>query len=60
MAWHAWHVEALRRSKKLPALKKMMTNNTSKSRQTWRQQLDVMTKWAAAHNAWLKRKQDGR
>jgi hypothetical protein len=41
--------------KKLPDIKRMMVNNTSKPRQTWREQLVIMAEWAARRNAWLER-----
>jgi hypothetical protein len=53
----AWHIAALQRMKKLPDLKKMLLNNTSKPRQTWRQQLLIMSEWAARRNAWLERQE---
>jgi hypothetical protein len=42
--------------KKMPDLKKLFLNNTSKPRQTWRQQLHVMAEWAARHNELERRK----
>jgi hypothetical protein len=41
--------------KKLPDIKKMFLNNTSKPRQTWRQQLSVMSEWATQHNAFVEK-----
>jgi hypothetical protein len=49
--WHAWHVVAFQRMKKMPPLKTLFVKETSKPRQTWRQQLEVMKSWAAKHNA---------
>jgi hypothetical protein len=56
-AWLAWHIAALQRMKKLPDLKRMTMKNTSRPRQTWRQQLAIMTEWAAKHN--LREAADG-
>ncbi len=50
-AWLAWHIAAMQRMKKLPNFKNLMLKNTSKPRQTWRQQLVIMSDWAAKHNA---------
>jgi hypothetical protein len=36
--------------KKLPDLRKLFLNNTSRQRQTWRQQLMIMTEWARRVN----------
>ncbi len=61
--WLAWHTAAFQRAKKLPDLKKMMLNQTSKPRQHWRQQLQIMTQWATRRNAELarlKEMEDGR
>ena len=60
--WLAWHTAALMRVKKLPDIKQMMLKRTSRPRQHWRQQLDIMTKWAEIHNAAIKAKEltDGR
>lgn len=44
-AWLAWHIEALRRQKKLPKLEKMLIKE--RKRQTWQQQMQVMGMWAA-------------
>jgi hypothetical protein len=41
--------------KKLPDLKRMFLNNTSKPRQTWRQQLAIFTEWANRRNAILEK-----
>lgn len=54
--WLAWHTAALQRMKKLPDIKKMMLSNSSRPRQSWRQQLQIMTDWAANHNALEQRK----
>lgn len=56
--WLAWHVAALSRMKKLPDIKKMFMSQTSKPRQNWRQQLQVMTEWANRRNAWLAKQKD--
>jgi hypothetical protein len=62
--WLAWHVAALSRVKKMPDLKRMLKTNTSKPRQTWRQQMAIMGEWSAKHNAKVARGQkemtDGR
>ena len=60
--WLAWHTAAFQRMKKMPDLKKMYLNNTSKKRQTWREQLAVFSEWAARHNRLeaLKEKVNGR
>lgn len=55
--WLAWHVAALHRAKRLPDIKKMFVNNTVKPRQTWREQLQVFSAWATAHNAAVARKE---
>jgi len=46
----------------MPDIKKMYLNNTSKARQTWRQQLAVMSEWAVRHNRLeaMKEKANGR
>lgn len=54
-AWLAWHIAALSRMKKLPDVKKLYLNNSSRPRQTWRQQLQIMTEWATRRNAWLEK-----
>jgi len=36
------------RTKKLPQLKDLQLKNTSKKRQSWRQQWEVMAEWADA------------
>jgi hypothetical protein len=48
--------------KKMPDIKRMMLANTSRPRQTWRQQLAIMTEWANRRNAWLAKQEqiDGR
>jgi hypothetical protein len=48
--WLAWHTAALQRTKRLPDIRKMFLNNTSKTRQTWRQQLAIVSEWATRHN----------
>jgi hypothetical protein len=62
--WLAWHIAALQRMKKMPDIKRMMLNNAAHPRQTWQQQLMIMSEWAARRNAWLERQkkaeEDGR
>ena len=60
--WLAWHIAALMRVKKLPDIKQMMLQRSSRPRQTWQQQLAIVTKWAEWHNAALAAKEqaDGR
>ena len=53
--WLAWHIAALQRMKKLPDIKKLLINNTSRPRQTWRQQLQIFSEWANRRNAWLEK-----
>lgn len=54
--WLAWHIAAMQRMKKMPDIKKMFLNNASRPRQSWQQQLQIMTKWAAQHNAYEQQK----
>lgn len=56
--WRIWHIAAFQRIKKLPDLKRMQVKKTEKPRQTWQQQLAVFSKFAAAHNAKLGKKED--
>lgn len=42
--------------KKLPNLSKVLMRNTSKPRQSWRQQLQIMEEWAKNQDAWLEAK----
>jgi hypothetical protein len=61
--WLAWHIASLQRMKKLPDIKRMYLNNTSRPQQTWRQQLSVFSEWVAKHNAAVARQkaiEDGR
>jgi len=51
----AWHVEAFRRSKKLPSLKSLMLREKPRA-QSWQEQQAVMQKFATAHNAAIDRK----
>jgi len=44
----AWHIAAFMRTKKLPNLKDLTLKNTTKKRQSWRQQWEVMAEWADA------------
>jgi hypothetical protein len=46
----------------LPALKKLTITDSAQKRQSWRQQLEIMSDWAGKHNAYvaLKEKMDGR
>ena len=43
---------ALQRTKRLPDIKKLMSNQTSRKRQSWRQQLAIFSEWAARKNAY--------
>lgn len=54
--WLAWHIAALQRAKKMPDIKKMLMSNTSKPRQSWREQMVIMSEWAARQNAWYEAK----
>jgi len=58
LAWHTWHIAALQRQKKMPELKKLLSGRTDQSRQSWRQQLDIMSKWAAEHNEFVRRQKE--
>jgi len=51
----AWHVEAFRRSKKLPSLKSLMLKDKPRA-QSWQEQQIVMQKFATAHNATIEGK----
>jgi hypothetical protein len=47
----------------MPDIKRMMLNNTAKPRQSWREQMAIMTDWANKQSLWLERKKrltDGR
>lgn len=55
-AWLAWHIAAMQKMKKLPPLTKLIMKQTAKPRQNWRQQMNVMSEWAAKHNTWLELK----
>jgi hypothetical protein len=48
-AWLVYHVEALRRSKRVPRLDRMLIKRKSRTRgqQSWQQQMHVMSTWAA-------------
>jgi len=63
LAWLAWHVAAMTRSKKkLPDLKKLLSKTTSGKKQDWQQQMAVMDMWVA-HTQRIQRqrkKQHGR
>lgn len=48
-AWLAWHVEALRRVKKLPRLESMLAKRPAR-RQTWQEQLAIMQAWSVRVN----------
>jgi hypothetical protein len=56
--WLAWHIAAFHRMKKLPELKKLLSTQTSRPRQSWRQQLVIMAEWAAAQQAAKKQLKD--
>lgn len=43
----AWHIEALRRAKKLPKLDKLLVKQR-RPRQSWQEQMQIMSMWAAA------------
>jgi hypothetical protein len=62
--WLAWHVAALHRMKKLPDIKRMFLSQSSRPRQTWRQQLMVVTEWANRvndyHARMMEQATDGR
>jgi hypothetical protein len=51
-AWLAWHIAALQRAKKLPRLKSMLAREKPRI-QSWQEQVNIMQKWAMAHNAKL-------
>ena len=57
-AWHTWHLAALQRQKRLPDLKKLLSGRTYQFRQNWKQQLEIMSKWAAEHNEFVKRRDE--
>jgi len=40
----------------MPDIKKLMLNHTAKPRQSWREQMAVMTDWANKQSLWLERK----
>lgn len=52
-AWLAWHVAALYRSKKLPALKTMLWRE-KKRRQTWQEQLKIAELWQSLYDSGKK------
>lgn len=48
-AWIVWHIEALRRSKRLPKLQTLLVKKRQPSRkQTWQEQMAVMGQWEVA------------
>ena len=50
-AWHAWHVAALGRAKKLPRLDTLLAKpQTTPRRQTWEEQMAVMQAWSERVN----------
>lgn len=56
-AWLAWHIAAMQRMKRIPDLKKLTVRDTTRPRQTWRQQLEIMAQWASKRNEWLARQE---
>lgn len=60
-AWLAWHTAALQRAKKLPRLETMLAKSTTRPRQSWQEQWQVMKLFAASRErakAQLARMQD--
>ncbi len=45
LAWLAWHIAAMVRSKKLPKIKTLMAKTAGKQRQDWREQMAIMDQW---------------
>jgi len=45
LAWLAWHVEALRRTKKIPPLRKLQTREQQRPRQSPQQMLAIAKQW---------------
>jgi len=52
-AWLAWHIAALSRAKKLPALKSLYTRDKPRV-QTWQEQFAVMETFAVGRNRALQ------
>jgi hypothetical protein len=48
-AWHAWHVAALQRQKRLPRLDTLMIRRRSERAQTWQEQMQVCRMIASAY-----------
>jgi len=46
-AWLAWHIVAMDRAKRLPKLKTLLAKSTTRSRQSWQEQLRIMDMWVA-------------
>lgn len=58
LAWHAWHVVALPRSKKLPPLRKLLTKEPRKKQdqQTPEQMKEIAKLWTIALGGKVKTK----
>lgn len=48
MAWHAWHVEALARQKRLPKLHEFTGEKKKTRRQNVDEQVAIAMQWTAA------------
>jgi hypothetical protein len=46
-AWLAWHIEALRRAKRLPKLDRLLAKQKRRTKQTWQEQMHIMSMWAS-------------
>jgi hypothetical protein len=48
-AWIVWHVDALRRAKRLPRIERLLAKSKRRGRatQTWQEQHQIMAAWAA-------------
>lgn len=47
LAWHAWHVAALPKAKKMPTLAAMQKSGTAQEvrRQSWSEQASILENW---------------